>query len=277
MSSEVPSEYPTYFNCDAVSERCPVEATLFGDYFNKGACLFFAITYANLLAAQSYLGWRLKSKLFVFTLACGTIAELMGYIARVVMVSNPWNFPAFIVQNTGLTLAPTMIAIANSVTFKHLVLYYGERWSFIKAKNYPLVFVGSDGMCLGVQSVGGVLAATATGTQNQTLSNIGNNLMLAGICLQVVNMIFCGGLILSYAWRRRFSRMDLVADGSAHGSTSVLGEGTSPMYDKSTKTERRRARIFVYSLVVAYLAIVIRCAYRFVATTQCYYRVSVHI
>ncbi|KAF4953930.1 hypothetical protein FSARC_12286 [Fusarium sarcochroum] len=261
MSSELPPgyEFPSYFNCDQVDERCRVEYTLFGDYFNRGACLGMVAAFGSLLFAQAYLGWRLKSWAFVFLLALATCLECMGYAARSAMSWNPWDFTAFMVQNSCLILAPTVLAAAVSITFKHIVLYYGNqgKWSPVRPNLYPHVFVGSDGVSMCIQAVGGALAAATTSNEDQTLTNIGSNIMVAGLVFQVVNMVFCGGLVLIYVWRRRKS---LVHQGE--GTAAYEFHAAPTGYDTSSAQERRQAKLFVWVIITAYIAIVVRCVYR---------------
>lgn len=254
-------EGPSYFNCDDVSERCPVELTIYGDYFTQGACIFFVVAYGLLLLAQAYLGWRLRSWGFVGCLAAGAILEFMGYVGRTVLSVNPWNFGAFVIQNLMLVLGPTVVAAAISVTFKHLVIWYGARWSLIRPKLYPWVFVGTDVVSLLIQMAGGGVAAMATGDADPTMMDIGNNLMLAGVAFQLGNMIFCGGLILTYAWRRRQNKTKQarLRDESSDGSD---GGETAARYATSDEAARLRTKRFVWALVAAYLAIIFRCIYR---------------
>ncbi|KZL70538.1 sphingoid long-chain base transporter rsb1, partial [Colletotrichum tofieldiae] len=254
-----------YFTCDEVNERCPVEATIYGDYFTQGACIFFVAAYGTLLAAQCYFGWRFRSWGFVFCLAAGAITEFIGYVGRTVLATNPWNFGAFVIQNLMLVVGPTIIAAAISVTFKHLVLWYGSQWSLVRPSLYPWIFVGTDVFSLLIQMAGGGVAAMATVKSDQSMSKVGNNMMLGGVCFQVVNMIFCGGLILTYAWRRRQNKTNsaYVRDDSARDSSGssrqhnvLAGFGVS---DEKTKL---RAKWFVSALIVAYVVIIIRCVYR---------------
>ncbi|KAH6662430.1 RTA1-like protein [Plectosphaerella plurivora] len=255
-------ENPSYFNCDNVSERCPVELTIYGDYFTQGACIFFVVAYGINLIAQGYFGWRLKSWGFVSCLAAGAILEFMGYVGRTVLSENPWNFGAFVIQNLMLVLGPTIVAAAISVTFKHLVIWYGSQWSLIRPKLYPWVFVGTDVVSLLVQMAGGGVAAMATGDTDPAMMNLGNNLMLAGVAFQLVNMVFCGGLILTYAWRRRQNKTKVVFDSTQQGSDASETVDTAARYATSDDAAKVRTKRFVWALAVAYLAIIFRCIYR---------------
>lgn len=253
---------PSYNNCDDVSALCPVSATVYGDYFTLGACVFFVVAHSVLLLAQTYLGIRSRAWSFSAYLAIGTIFELMGYSARIAMSQNPWTYAGFVIQLVMLILGPTLVAASISVTFKHLVLWYGPEWSFIKPVLYPWVFVGTDFFSILIQAVGGAVSATATGGEetNEDLLDVGSGLLIAGVVFQMVNMIFCGSLMMYYLWnRRRGLRKRGERLHTSHGEGPVT-TGEKPVGDRD-----KRTKIFLWAIGVAYVVIIIRCVYRYVA------------
>lgn len=240
-------EPPSFNTCDDIDERCTIEATIYGDYFTTGACIFFVVMYGLLAIAQLYLGWRSRAWSFSVWLLVGTLSELMGYAGRLVMSYNPWIYDAFCIQLVMLILGPTFVAASISITFKYLVLFYGREWSLLKPKLYPWVFVGTDFFSIAIQAVGGVLSAIATGAEfNESLLDTGGDLLVAGVVFQAANMIFCGGLMLIYLFRRHRG----------------LKSGSGPEAPAHSHGERRKAKIFVCAITVAYIAIIVRCIYR---------------
>jgi hypothetical protein len=232
-----------------------VEATIYGDYFTLGATAAYATIFGAFLAAQVPLAIRARTWSYGAWLAAGTGFEFIGYVCRSVMSKNPWNFEAFIAQNLCLVLGPTLVAAAISITFKHLVLWYGPEHSLIRPRLYPWVFVGTDFISICIQSAGGGLASGAG--SNESVFKMGNNMLLAGVSFQVVNMTFCGGLILAYIWRRRQSGRtcnpndhDLDLPPCARGSPQEVSRNG------------KRAKTFTWGLAVAYIAIIARCIYR---------------
>lgn len=250
---------PSYSTCDDVSVICPVSATVYGDYFNLGACIFFVAAHGVLLTAQSYLTVRSRAWSFSAYLAIGTIFELMGYAARIAMSQNPWTYDGFVIQLVMLILGPTLVAASISVTFKHLVLWYGREWSFIRPALYPWVFVGSDFFSIVIQAVGGAVSATATGGEepDQDLLDVGSGLLIAGVVFQMVNMIFCGSLMLYYLWNRRRGLKKRALSASHGDGPAATGEKPVDANDKKTK-------IFLWAIGLAYVVIIIRCIYRYV-------------
>lgn len=129
--------------CDEVGPNCPVEATLYGDYFTLGACVFFCVFHGILILYQSGLAFKAKTWSFSAWLWCGTVLEFLGYLGRAIMTDNPWNYSAFILQLLALILGPTFVAAALSVTCKHIVLSYGQQYCILKPKVIPWLFVGA--------------------------------------------------------------------------------------------------------------------------------------
>jgi hypothetical protein len=254
---------PGYNTCDAVSDQCPVSATLYGDYFTKNAVIFFSAAYALLLALQVYYTWKSRAWSFAAWLGVGTIFELAGYVCRVVAANNPWNFLAFVIQLLTLMLGPTLIAAAISITFKHLVIHYGAQWSTIKPRWYPWLFVGSDVFSIIIQAAGCGLAAMATSGEggNSTVQDASSILLITGVSFQAVNMMVCGGLMLLYYRRRAKDQWQGRPDSSAELVYSTQEEARI-RGDLNGIAAARKLKIFVWCISVAFVAIIVRCIYR---------------
>ncbi|KAI9166393.1 aromatic amino acid aminotransferase [Paramyrothecium foliicola] len=261
----------SYSTCDRVSPECPVENTIYGGYFTLGATATYATMFGLFLTAQVPLAFRARLWSYGSWLAAGTGFEFIGYVCRSVMVENPWNFDAFIAQNLCLVLGPTLVAAAISVTFKHLVLWYGPEYSLIRPNLYPWVFVGTDFISICIQGAGGGIASAAD--NDESVFTLGNNLLLAGVSFQVVNMTLCGGLIIAYGLRRRQALISGPIQATDTGEATGTPAETviSPCYhgtDESVHRNRKSVRLFIWALASAYIAIVIRCIYRSCVRSQ---------
>ncbi|KAL2755349.1 hypothetical protein ACRALDRAFT_1082382 [Sodiomyces alcalophilus JCM 7366] len=263
------TEMPSFNSCTEVNAMCPVEASLYGDYFTMGACVFFVVAFGLNAAAQGWLTYKSRAWSFGVYLAIGTLMEMIGYIGRAIMANNPWHFQAFFMQLLMLILGPTFIAAAISVTFKHLVMWYGSQYSFMKPALYPWIFVGSDFVSILIQAVGGVIASMATEEEipDEAMLDLGNALLIAGVVFQVVNMVFCGGLMLVYFWRRHTAIKSSAAAASAatgHGyaSGSESSVNAEKAAGRSSSAEDKKVHIFIYAIVASYIFIIIRCIYR---------------
>ncbi|KAK1994065.1 RTA1 like protein [Colletotrichum falcatum] len=255
---------PSYDTCDEVTDRCPVELTVYGTYLSKPAATFFGIAFGACLVFQLYFGMRSRTWSFIAWLGVGTVLEVLGYWARTRLADDPWELDAFAQQYLALLLAPTLVAAALSVTFKHLVIWYGARWSVLRPSLYPWVFVGTDLLSIVIQVGGGAItAAKASGSSDEATAAVGEKLVVGGVAFQVANMVCCGLLMVVYAARRRSAlaagwrpqsrdEARLVEQREAHAlSREAASEG-----------EAKRVRTFVYALAVAYVAIIVRCSYR---------------
>lgn len=259
---------PNYDTCTELTDICRVEYTAYGALFTKGACIFFAVSYALLLASQLVLGVKSRTWSFTVWLVLGTGFELLGYAARTLMVENPWRINAFIAQYLTLLLGPTLIAAAVSITFKHIVLWYGAEWSVIRPKLLPYVFVGMDLLSIAVQVLGGAIMTrnTTSDKGSKGEQKLAEALLVGGVAFQVANMLFCGALMLvSYRRRKRSEglRGEHVRLGFDQGPQyNNLMHGKGGYSPSHQSPEAGRVRIFVWAVSVAYMAIIIRCTYR---------------
>ena len=284
---------PSYDTCDKVSELCPVKFTIYQDYLSTGANAFFATIFVLIFLVQVVLGLRGRFWSYTIWMGIGVGFESVGYIGRILESKNPWVLNTFIVEYLTLLLAPTLIAAAISITFKHLVLYYGTHWSLFRPALYPWVFVGTDFLSIFIQVVGGgAVVASTSGERNETIATLGEALVIGGVCFQVLNMVVCSLLMLIYYKRRKAAtiggyheQQDIDLAGyrggikepgqsfneqrglfrhgdSAEGGAGGTSAATAPQ--KGPK-EIRRAKMFVRMLAVAYPLIIVRCSYRYIS------------
>jgi hypothetical protein len=87
MASVSPSYRPSFSNCDEVNALCPVEASVYGDYFNLGGTIFYTVFYAILLIYTTVIGIWSRTRSFTIFLVAGIILELLGYGSRISMTS----------------------------------------------------------------------------------------------------------------------------------------------------------------------------------------------
>ncbi|KAM0562942.1 hypothetical protein ACHAPJ_001783 [Fusarium lateritium] len=262
---------PNYDDCDEVSDRCPVEYTIYQAYLSEPASAFFAIAFVLCFLVQIFQGFRARTWSYMIWLGIGTVFEAVGHVGRFGLGRNPWQQNVFIVQYLTLLLAPTLVAAAISVTFKHLVIWYGAKWSLLKPKLYPLVFVGTDFISIFVQIIGGGLTAMQSmGKGSETTRKLGEALVIGGVAFQVANMLVCAALMLTYVRRRKKGlqlRDPLMASAPDPYATGMPRRGKVPVArEEATLKEAGRVHKFVYALGIAYTCIIIRCAYRIAET-----------
>jgi hypothetical protein len=242
---------PNSDTCSAVTDQCPVSATVYGYAPNLPGNILFAVWFGVIFVIG--LGFGIRSKAWTFTLALGigTGGEMLGYIGRLWMHQNAWSSGAFQMQICCLILGPTFLAACIYLTLKHLVLHFGTEHSYLKASLYPWIFVGCDIVSILLQAIGGGVAASAI--RKRAVADTGNALMIAGIGFQVLTMTMCGLLAAIYFFRYKKSNRPASSDGS---------DTESPEKVVHDAKARRKIAMFCSAVGVAYLTILIRCVYR---------------
>lgn len=246
---------PSYDNCKNVSALCPVEATVYGDYFTLEPCALFAALFGACAVWQLVVVFWRRTWTFSAFLFVGTFIEFIGYVNRAQMSApngNPWNFDAFKNQLLTLILGPTFIAAAIALTFKWMVIRLGPQYSLFDPKWYPWTFVGSDVLSIAIQLAGGIVSGIAADGSGDTLLKAGDALLIAGTAFQTVNMSFCGGLMLFFWWRRSRAQRDM-------GSNEDEIEQLEPQRRTFGISD---FKLFLWAIIPAYIAIVVRCIYR---------------
>lgn len=236
----------SFKDCTQVSPFCPVQATVLGYYPNLGINAFLCAAFA--VCALGLLGMGAWKRTWGYSaaLAAGCILEMVGYVGRVQLSSNPWSDKAFQTQICAIILAPTLICISIYLTLKHVTLSISPELSRIRPRLYPLFFVPADVSCLILQAIGGGIAASA-GKNNPSLLLQGDRVIIAGIALQVVVLGFFGAMSVDYFVRAR---------------SWVKKGGASP--EVLRLWNDKKFRMFAYAVAGAYTGIFIRCVYRYV-------------
>lgn len=235
----IPPSAPDW--CVEVGPECPVEGTLYGYYPSLGANAFFAAFFGLCCIANLVFGIRYKTWTFMIALCLGCLGEVVGYIGRILMNDNPYHGSAFEIQITCLIISPAFIAAGIYLTLKHIVLTFGTEWSRLRPSMYTWIFISCDILSLVLQGAGGGLAAAAD--PGSSLQDVGTDMMIAGVIFQVVVLVIFGAAVVDYFIRTNRRRGQLSSDALSLAAST-------------------RFRLFIGAIVVAYLGILIRCAYR---------------
>ena len=235
----IPPPAPEF--CTHVAPDCPVEGTIYGYYPSISWNSAFAGIFGLSFFIHVGLGIKYRTWTFMIAMSLGCLGELIGYVGRIIMWDNPFDEAGFQMQICCLIISPAFISAAIYLTLKHIVLSFGESWSWLRPSWYTWVFIGCDLFSLISQGVGGGIAATAD--FGSDLQDIGTNLMLAGVIFQVVCLSFFGYFLGEYALRTYRHRNELTPE-----SVGLLHD--------------TKFRLFAGSITVAYVTILARCAYR---------------
>lgn len=127
------------------------------------------------------------------------------------------------------------------------MITYGEHLARVKPKFVAIGFMTCDFMSLLLQAVGGAIADTADSASN--LQQIGIDIMIAGLVLQVIGLTIFLIVCTDFAWRCRRGVLNMDAD-------------------KVQARRRPLLRITIGSLVLATVCILIRSVFRVVELWQ---------
>lgn len=214
---------------------------------NLAANITLLSAYGVCALLQLGLGTYFKTWTFLVAVSGGCIVECIGYASRIAEHYNVWNDAAFKIQLVCLIIAPSFIAAGIYLSFKHIVAYMGPEASRIPPRLYTWIFICFDILSLVVQAAGGAMAASAEDGSEEL--QIGNDLILAGIGIQVGTMSICGVLALDFFIR--------------HSRMKKRRNATEQMDNKPTQGfSHRRFQIFVAAEILAFVFILTRCIYR---------------
>ncbi|RDW84844.1 hypothetical protein BP6252_02434 [Coleophoma cylindrospora] len=146
----------------------------------------FTAVFALSLAFQLFLGIKYRTWGFMFAIGAGTVGEIAGYVARIMMNSYPASQSWFLMNLTILSLSPAFLTAAIYLCWARMVVVYGEEKSIVRPRTYTMVFCSFDFVAVLLQVIGGVIGSVSTSiTRKQT----GVDVMLAGLGLQVLSLV----------------------------------------------------------------------------------------
>ncbi|KAF4636743.1 hypothetical protein G7Y89_g1334 [Cudoniella acicularis] len=232
----LPTKNGTYIICTLGT--CPIEWA-FVEYIPSltGNATYLSI-FAALLLTQLYLGIYYRTWGFLTGMVVGGLLEILGYLGRILLHSDPFNFNYFLVYLICLTIGPTFLSAALYLCLARIIVVYGTQLSRFQPRTYTVTFMSSDFVSLVLQSIGGGITSTAS---DKSTSNAGVHIIVAGLALQVFSLVLFMVLCLEFAWCVRDARkeerfVDLRSTGAF--------------------------RVFKYALAVSTIAIFIRSLYR---------------
>ena len=79
-------------------DTCPVEWSIYGFRPSLAANITFLVLFGIVGIVHTYLGWRWKSWGFMSGMILGCLSELIGYVGRILLWSNPFSFNGFMIQ-----------------------------------------------------------------------------------------------------------------------------------------------------------------------------------
>ncbi|CAN8097136.1 unnamed protein product [Discula destructiva] len=226
-------------------ELCSPTWSVYGYRPSLGANLAFSCIFCAALLAHLAIGVRRKTWTFLACMVCGCLDATLGYAGRIWMFHDLWNFDAFIIQVVCLTTAPVFYCAAIYVVSAKSIETFAPALSCFRPSLLYWIFIPSDVLSLVLQGAGGAFSAMSSG-----ISNIGVNIVLAGLALQAATLaLFCA---ICAKWVVRYHRSGLAkqqAAASTRDGRTGMSFGT-------------RLALFAAFEALAAIMILARCAFR---------------
>ncbi|VUC31846.1 unnamed protein product, partial [Clonostachys rosea] len=181
-------------NCTV--ETCPLSCAQVEYLPTVAGNATYATAFGLLLIVQLGLGIKYKIWGFMVGMTSGLVIEIVGYVGRIMLHNNPFDFNNFIMYLVPLTIGPAFLAGALYLCLSRIIIVYGQEISRFSPRTYAITFMTSDFVSLVLQGAGGGLAATA---DTQSGLDTGRAIMLAGVVFQVVSLLIFMGLWLEFA------------------------------------------------------------------------------
>ncbi|KAH6880619.1 putative RTA1 domain protein [Thelonectria olida] len=227
-------------------DTCPLSQAIITYQPKIAGNAVFAAIFGVLLLVQLGLGIRHKTWSYLFAMIFGLVLEIVGYVGRIQLHDDPFNFNFFIEYLVCLTIGPAFLTAAIYITFARVVYSCNERLSWIRPQWISIIFMTCDFICLVLQAAGGAITATSNeGSQEaEDMRQTGVDIMISGLAFQVVSLFLFILYAAIYAWRW-------------HAAAAFR-------YRHRLQSQQRsvRWRRLVFGLAIASVTIFARCAFR---------------
>ncbi|KAI8277906.1 Sphingoid long-chain base transporter RSB1 [Colletotrichum sp. SAR11_240] len=225
--------YVVVFGPDAncTLEICDIHYSLYRYRPNLAVNALFLALYGIAGLVHIFLGIRWRSYWFMTFMVLGCLSEIVGYIGRIMLYHNPFAFVPFMLQIVFITSGPVWYTAAIYVTLSKAITHLGPELARLPPKALYWVFIALDVSCLAIQAAGGAISTDSKGD-----SDLGVNLAMGGLVIQVVVIVVFCAVFADYMIR----------------------------YTRSSYTRKltQREKIFFGFLALAVALILARCSYR---------------
>ncbi|KAK2796767.1 hypothetical protein FQN50_009448 [Emmonsiellopsis sp. PD_5] len=203
----------------------------------------FFLLYTTLLAPRRANPIYRHARFFI-PLCIGSVFEVAGYTVRILSIKKPANIPLYAVHSSLVVIAPVFICASLYLLVGRLVRAglssddekrRDQRIFGISSAWLPRIFVVSDILSFLTQASGSGIAAMGNFRGSQ--KEIGTNVLIGGLALQMVTFSVFLGIVGRFEYRAKQVGAGVVVEGV------------------------RKVLIGIY---VAGFFILVRCIYRFI-------------
>lgn len=195
------------------------------EYFHYNASEAGADIWIALFGFTTILGFLMslqypKAKFMHIFVFSGAL-ECAGYGTRLESIWHP-TLPPFVTSVLFILLAPIFLALVNYIVVGKLIEPTGKKIGCINPTSISYVFFASDFIGLIIQGIGGSVLASA---KTQIQFDLGANIILAGLAVQVGFFTVFTYMMLVSAFGREFRMYDRPELKSAYNvlfTTTIL-------------------------------------------------------
>ncbi|KAF9879484.1 hypothetical protein CkaCkLH20_03027 [Colletotrichum karsti] len=229
-------------NANCTLELCPIEWSVLQYRPSVPASATFIALFSIALLAHAVQGIRSRTWGFMGSMIAGCILEIVGYVGRLFIYDNPFNFEGFLMQIVCITVAPVFFSAAVYVLLSQTINHLDPSLSRVRPKLFYWIFIPADIVSLILQAVGG--GSSSVSTTKEAVDR-GVNISLAGLVFQVFSLLVFSILFADY----------IIRYNRSIGRSKMNG----------------RLKIFLLFLGLSTLFILLRCVYRIVELHEGYF------
>ncbi|KAF9773389.1 hypothetical protein IL306_008829 [Fusarium sp. DS 682] len=171
-------------------ELCPLESSILRYQPNIPANAIFIGVFGTSMAIHIFQGIKMKTWGFMASMMAGCILEIVGYVGRLIIHDNPFDFTGFLLQIT-----PVFFSAAIYVLLSQVINFVDPNVSRFPPKYFYWIFIPSDIISLILQAVGGAMSCVATKKED---IKTGEDISIAGLVFQVVTLMCFSALFIDY-------------------------------------------------------------------------------
>lgn len=114
-----------------------------------------------------------------------------------------WTKDAHLTRSSylvGLTIAPAFLSASIYLCLSRIIVAHGRSVSRFRPAIYTIAFICFDLFSLILQAAGGAIAASSDSSDPNSSAQTGINIMIAGLCFQVVSLFLFMAMCADFAF-----------------------------------------------------------------------------
>ncbi|KAI0651904.1 RTA1-domain-containing protein [Trametes meyenii] len=164
----------------------PPQENLYGYVPDRDVCIIFVVLFSITAAIHLVEAIYFRMSWLFATAVFAGVAEIIGWSARLWSSYSPFLQDPYIMQLCVTIIAPSPLVAALFILFGRISERLGEHYGRLSPMWYSIIFLTCDIISLVTQGVGGGIAGSSIGHQDDV--DLGGNIMLAGIIFQLASI-----------------------------------------------------------------------------------------